>query len=420
VIHIGPSSPVAPLSGGRPRVGTLTTPSPRTVVVSDRVREAAAAGTRLRIAGRGTWLDAGRPVPADDVLLLDGLAGIIEYVPGDLTLTALAGTPLDEIERAARSERQWLPFDPFGAETGTLGATVATASYGPLAHGFGLPRDNVLGVEFVSGSGDVVRGGGRVVKNVAGFDLVRLAVGAWGTIGALTEVTVRLRALPEADLTVALALPDDSDAARALVAGVVAAQRTALAPVALEILSATLAAAIAPEAGAAGHALLVARLAGNTPLVAAQRAALAALGDAVELRTSVWRALRASDPPGAAVVRLSHLSSLAFDTWLHAAAAARWLPGAHVHASVGRGVARVVVPSPEAPRLAAAFGPGRFALGGQPGSQRFERLPAELWPALAPSPLGTATGAGRLSRRVKRAFDPSGVLNPGILGEEYA
>jgi glycolate oxidase FAD binding subunit len=243
VIHIGPST--TPLSAGR-AVGSLTTPSPRVVVVSERVREAAAVGTRLRIAGRGTWLDAGRPVEADDVLLLDGLSGIIEYVPGDLTLTALAGTPLDEIERAAHSERQWLPFDPFGAETGTLGATVATASYGPLAHGFGLPRDNVLGVEFVSGSGDVVRGGGRVVKNVAGFDLVRLAVGAWGTIGAFTEVTVRLRALPEADVTVALALPDDADDARALVARVVAAQRASLAPVALELFSAPLAEAIAP------------------------------------------------------------------------------------------------------------------------------------------------------------------------------
>ncbi|HWJ22151.1 MAG TPA: FAD-binding oxidoreductase [Gemmatimonadaceae bacterium] len=417
MIHIGPST--APLSSAR-LAGAPTTPSPRTSVVSDRVREAAANGTRLRVAGRGTWLDAGRPVPADDVLLLDGLSGILEYVPGDLTLTALAGTPLDEIERAARSERQWLPFDPFGAETGTLGATVATASYGPLAHAFGLPRDNVLGVEFVSGSGDVVRGGGRVVKNVAGFDLVRLVVGSWGTLGALTEVTVRLRALPEADVTVALVLPDDADAARALVGRVVAAQRTELAPVALELLSATLAAAIAPEAGASGHALLVARLAGNTPLVVAQRTALATMGDALELRPSVWRALRASDAPGSAVVRLSHLPAFAFDTWLHATTAARWLAGAHVHASLGRGVARVVVPSPEVPRLAAAFAPGRFALGSQPGTQIFERLPAELWPTLATSPLGGTTGSGRLSRRVKRAFDPKGVLNPGILGEEYA
>ncbi|HET7457715.1 MAG TPA: FAD-binding oxidoreductase [Gemmatimonadaceae bacterium] len=410
---------MAPLTAGRPAAGTLTTPSPRVVSLSERVRDAAAAGTRLRVAGRGTWLDAGRPVRADEALRLDGLSGIVEYVPGDLTLTALAGTPLDEIESATRSERQWLPFDPFGAEAGTIGATVATASYGPLAHGFGLPRDNVLGVEFVTGVGDVVRGGGRVVKNVAGFDLVRLVVGSWGSLGALTEVTVRLRALPDADVTVAVVLPDEEDDARGIVQRVLAAQRTSLAPVALEVVGPTLATAIAPASGAAGQALLLARLAGNEDLVAAQRAALAAMGDVVELPSAVWRTLRASDPPGATTVRFSHLPALAFETWSYAAAVARWLPGAHAHASLGRGVARVVVPSPEVARVATALAPGRFALGIQPGTQLFERLPADLWPALTATPLGGRTGAGRLSRRVKLAFDPRGILNPGILGETY-
>src|SRR5439155_9619738 len=100
--------------------------------------------------------------------------GIVEYVPGDLTLTARAGTTLAEIRDATAAEQQWLALDPHGSDDGTIGATVATASAGPLATAFGTPRDLVLGVEFLTGGGALARGGGRVVKNVAGFDLVRL------------------------------------------------------------------------------------------------------------------------------------------------------------------------------------------------------------------------------------------------------
>src|SRR5919199_3193050 len=92
------------------------------------------------------------------------------------------------------------------------GARWRTASYGPLATAFGTPRDAVLGAEFVTGAGAIVRGGGRVVKNVAGFDLVRLVIGAWGTLGVLTEITVRLRARPEVDETLAIAVGASADA----------------------------------------------------------------------------------------------------------------------------------------------------------------------------------------------------------------
>ena len=132
-------------------------------------------------------------------------------MPGDLTLTARAGTTLAEIERATAAERQLLALDPYGTARGTIGATIATASAGPLAHAFGTPRDLVLGLEFVTGDGAVIRAGGRVVKNVAGFDLTRLLTGAWGTLGVITEVSVRLRALPEMEESVALAVRDDGD-----------------------------------------------------------------------------------------------------------------------------------------------------------------------------------------------------------------
>src|SRR5689334_19753034 len=136
-----------------------------TAEVQGLVREAIARRSPVRIISRGTWLQAGRPVRHAESIVLDGLSGIVDYTPGDLTLTARAGTTLAEIDEVTRAHGQWLTLDPFGSESATLGATIATGSYGPLAHHFGAPRDVVLGAEFVTGTGALVRGGGRVVKN---------------------------------------------------------------------------------------------------------------------------------------------------------------------------------------------------------------------------------------------------------------
>src|SRR4030081_2033021 len=135
------------------------------MAVAERMRAARASSTALRLVGAGTWLEGGRPGEARERLELGALTGIVEYEPGDLTLTALAATSLAEIERVTRAEGQWLPLDPPGAPDGTIGATIATASWGPLASAYGTPRDQVLGCELVSGTGDIVRAGGRVVKN---------------------------------------------------------------------------------------------------------------------------------------------------------------------------------------------------------------------------------------------------------------
>lgn len=374
------------------------------------VREAAARRTRLRLVGRGSWLDAGRPVHADAALHLSALRGVVDYVPGDLTLTARAGTPLDEIARLAAAERQFLALDPFGDAAGTLGATVATASTGPLAHAFGGPRDNVLGLAFVTGTGDVVRAGGRVVKNVAGFDLVRLLTGAWGTLGVVTEVSVRLRALPEVDATVAVALPP----VRELDAWLARLRAAPLAAWALELVNAPLAAHL----GAGDRALLLARLAGNAAAVDAQRRTLASLGDVAELAPDAWARLRACEPADAVVARMSarptRLAALCAELFAPAARAF----GLMAHATVTRGVVRFVLPGADGfgmPRVAPP-GAADVAADGAPPVRRVpERLPASLWPTLGAG-WGAARADDALSRRVRAAFDPHAILNVGAMG----
>jgi len=389
-----------------------TTSGDRAAELAEAVREAAARGTRLRLVGAGGWLDAGRPVAADAVLPLSGLAGVVDYVPGDLTLTARAGTSLGAIAAVTRSEGQFLPLDPAGGDAGTLGATVATASAGPLAHAFGTPRDLVLGAEFVTGAGDVVRAGGRVVKNVAGFDLTRLVTGAWGTLGAITEVSVRLRALPEADATVAVALPPAARLGEWL-ARLRAAPPVAHAAWALELVNAPLAGQLGvPNAGGRSAGILLARLAGNAALVAAQRAALAELGEVADVDAAVWARLRGAEPRAAVVARRSarptKLATLCAELFAPAAGAF----GVLAHASVSRGVVRFILPGDTGfglpPLDAPAQGPAPTLV--------VERLPATLWPTLG-ARLAPGGARDALSRGVRAAFDPAGVLNPGILGD---
>ncbi len=264
-----------------------TAVSPSTETIAAHVRDAASRGTRLRIVGAGTWLDAGRPVESAEMLSLAAHTGISEYTPGDLTLTAKAGTTLREIRDAVSPHGQWLALDPSGSDEGTIGATIATASSGPLATRFGAPRDLALGLEFVNGLGATVRGGGRVVKNVAGFDLTRLLTGSWGTLGVITEVTVRLHARPEADVTLAVSSNDGP----VDVAGVRSAVgRWPFVPLACEVVNDTL----GRQIGVGGRAVLF-RIGGNGEAVVAQRRAIAELGEPREMESSVWSALRAAD-----------------------------------------------------------------------------------------------------------------------------
>ena len=366
--------------------------------VRDAVRDAARGGTTLRIAGRGSWLAAGRPVQATSTLSLASHSGVVQYEPGDFTLTARAGTTLDDLAQATLPHRQFLALDPYGEARGTLGATVATGASGPMAHAFGAPRDNVIGLEIVTGDGSVVRSGGRVVKNVAGFDLTRLFTGSWGTLGAITEVSVRLRALPAADETFAMPVDGGPDAIAALVR---ALRGASIAPFALELLGARAASTLS----LATTPTLLVRLGGNGASVRAQRDVLTRLGPLRPADPAVWRALRAIEPGDAIVARLSSPPSRIASVWEEARIATSGVDDALLVASIGRGIVRTVMPggSADAARRIATC----------EATVIFERLPAALWPEIAPSPV-----RDRLSRGVKERFDPSHVLNPGILGEE--
>lgn len=370
----------------------------------DRIREAMSARRALRVVGGGTWLDANRPVRADTQLNVAADTGVVEYEPGDLTLTARAGTTLDEIARATAANRQWLTLDPLGdPRRATLGATIATASYGALAHHFGTPRDMTLGVEFVSGAGDVVRGGGRVVKNVAGFDLTRLLTGSWGTLGVLTEATVRLRALPAVEVTLAI----DFGAKPAEVERIRSAFRALpFVPLAAQAVDGTFARVLAASEG---RATLVFRLGGNEEAVRAQREQLRAVGETREMGAEIWDRFRLAESARAAVVRLSRLPSAFASTWRDALAITERWNGGYAHGDPGRGVVRVVLPVGDAVSERSLQAALDIPFD---GTRIYERLPAGLWGVLAPTAM-----RGTIDRGIKIAFDPHNVLNPGILGE---
>ena len=389
-------------TGGARTLGVSTDAAPGdTAFVAAAIRAARTSRTSLRIVGRGTWLDAGRPVEADAPLSLAGLRGVTEYEPGDFSLTAHAGTPLAEIAEVTAREGQWLTLEPPGSTGGTIGATIATGSWGPLASAYGTPRDHLLGCEVVTGIGEVVRAGGRVVKNVAGFDLARLMTGAWGTLGAITAVTVRLRARPEVDHTMAVAMDGGDeracdDAARWL-------RATPYRPLAAELCSPSMAERIGLER----RTLFLVRLGGNEALVRAAERAVGELGPASTIDATVWSLLREAEPDGATVVRLGALPASAGATWERAvrvtAGAGGWS-----HATLARGVVRCILPpartAEEVERLR-----GIMKELHAPGSRIVERAPAPAW-AEIPSAV-----ADRLSRDVRRTFDPDRVLNPGIL-----
>lgn len=170
-----------------------------TPTTQDEVREAVLALPKVRVRGGGTKT----ALSAGATLSLAGLHGILEYEPGEFTFTALAGTPLATVRDALAANGQYLPFDPLWTQSGaTLGGTVAAGLSGPGRFQYGGVRDFLLGVRIVTGEGRLVRGGGKVVKNAAGFDIPKLLVGSLGRLGAITEVSFKVFPAPAATASI--------------------------------------------------------------------------------------------------------------------------------------------------------------------------------------------------------------------------
>ena len=222
-------------------------------------------GWKIRVEGQGTWLAA--DAPADLAVSTRALDQVVSVSPADLVATVQAGAPLDALRRRLADEGMWLALDPPGRPDRSLGSIVATATAGPLRHGFGPVRDHMLGCTVATGDGRLVKAGGRVVKNVAGYDLTKLQVGGFGGFGIIAEVHLRLRALPRADVTLLARGP----ARCAHLGGPRADGGAAVGPAALELLS--------PALAAEAEWVLAARFVGTDAAVQAEVRRLGSAGE---------------------------------------------------------------------------------------------------------------------------------------------
>ncbi len=190
------------------------------------VAEAAAHGAALAVEGGGTRRGLGRPVEADTVVSTAAMSGITLYEPAELVMAAKAGTPLDEVETALAGNRQRLAFEPmdhrgmFGSKGHpTIGAVAAANISGPRRIESGAARDSLIGVRAVTGRGETIKSGGRVMKNVAGYDLVKFLAGSFGTLAVITEVTFKVAPMPETERSLIVSGLDASAAVAVLSAG---------------------------------------------------------------------------------------------------------------------------------------------------------------------------------------------------------
>jgi len=395
----------ADLDGMQPSA-IASPPTPEAVAFTVAVAE------RLGLAivpwGNGTHIALGNPPSRYDVALRTARLGrILEHNAGDLTVTAEAGTTLAELDAVLARAGQWLPLDPASFPSVSVGGLIAADLNGSLRFTFGKVRDCLLGIRAAIGGGKLVRGGGRVVKNVAGYDLPKLFTGSFGTLGIVVEATLKVRPRPAADIPLAAPCAD-LEAAFDLAAAV---QRAPVSPVGLDVADA----GAAQYAGLPARPHVIARLAGGARETAAQLDAIGNLNTRWEkVRAETLTALRdfPARGPGKAGVRASvpprELAATALAIAREAGAFRVEVP---LLAHAGSGVLRLrvsaEVPGGELPFLHWV----RFLCRQSRGSCIAERLPSaqkrgfDVW--------GTPSAPLELARGVKRALDPHCVFSPG-------
>ncbi len=374
------------------------------------VSEAYAAGEPLLVQGAGTKLGMLRPVQAGRTLTTRNLTGVTLYSPSELVFSARAGTPLAEVERTLAERGQQLIAEPpdlsallGSAGAQTFGGIVATNLSGPRRIAWGAMRDHVIGLRAVDGAGQVIRSGGRVLKNVTGLDLCKLLAGSHGTLGVITEVTVKVLPAPEASGSLLL--------------------RGLSSPAGVAALSAALGspygvsgAAYLPEglAGAGPGTATLIRIEEFAPSVAYRlgrlRADLAGHGAAELLDDAqgraAWTAIRharvLSAAPEDAVWRASVRPSRGAAVLAAAEAA-----GARGYLDWGGGLVMLAGPATEAAHRAVTQAVARAG-----GVWTVMRAPEPLRAAIDVVP-PEAPALRRIGVRVKAAMDPKGILNPG-------
>jgi glycolate oxidase FAD binding subunit len=383
---LGDGGTIGTDSGGLPRVAPHSDDAVALVLGT-----ATSEGWRVRIEGSAGWMPP--DAVADLALTTAQLTEIPHLDASDLVATVQAGVMWSDLRRALADHGAWAAIDPPGSGR-SIGSVVATGTAGPLRGGFGNVRDHLLGVTLVTGDGRVIRPGGRVVKNVAGFDLTKLAAGSFGAFGVLTSVTLRLRAVPRADLTLI-----GSGQRDALLTAALAILHTGNTPAALEVLS--------PLAATAGDWTLAVRLLGTRPEVEAARDAVSG---AVSLTlhelpaqeaARLWPKAGAGATQGGSTLRLGALPT-SLDTAL--ALVEHHLPEGWLSAGVGAGIVR----------WSGDAAADRLKLLRRSAAQQEMPLTLERAPWEVRSQVGHfgayRDGVGRLVAGLRHTFDPAGVL----------
>lgn len=401
---------------------------------------ASSESKRLEVIGSGSKRALGRPVTADHSVELTALSGISLYEPDELVLSAGPSTPLAEIEAVLAEKKQQLEFEPpdYGPvlaaasstqggapdksnpQSGTLGGVLACNLSGPRRVKSGAARDHFLGFTAVSGRGTIFKSGGRVVKNVTGYDLSKLMAGSWGTLAVTTDATVKVLPAPEKTRTVLLFGGDAVAGGRALSL----AMNSPYDVSAAAWLSAPLAARSPVDLVSAQKAPVAAvRVEGFGPSVDYRcrvlREQLGAQGETEELHSTnsirFWREIRDVMPfaaPGddRMIWRIS-VPPVSGPGIITALAAEE---GADAFLDWGGGLVWLALPA----GADAGEDAVREAVGRSGGHATLFRAPAELRgrvPVFHPQEAAKAA----LTRRIKTAFDPAGILNPGRMYAEY-